>query len=251
MRYKFTDANMTTRDNQTYCLNKWTKPIDGLTSSIPGEACGPGSLHLMKMVRPTYAPSKYRCFEAEGKGLLGEDAEKARYRMVRLLRELSPIEIDQGIDNDWAVRLGRPGLYLPIAWARTASYLDRPIDREALGPVLSQVATLLGKPSTVIWVGDSLQASPWDSLGDSLRASPWNSPFYERGYAMIGKPKDDLVVRLMDTALEAGLKVMAKTGPGVVIHDLQKIMYGVIEKAEFFPVLVIVILLELPALQAP
>lgn len=49
--------------------------------------------------------------------------------------------------------------------------------------------------------------------------------------AMIGKPKDDLAVRLMDTALEAGLKVMAKTGPGVPIHDLQKIMYGVIEKA--------------------
>lgn len=49
--------------------------------------------------------------------------------------------------------------------------------------------------------------------------------------AMIGRPKDDLAVRLMETVLEAGLKVLEKTGPGAVIYDLQKIMYGVFEKA--------------------
>lgn len=49
--------------------------------------------------------------------------------------------------------------------------------------------------------------------------------------AMIGKPKDDLAILMMDTALESGMKVLKKTGPEVVIHDLQKIMYDCIKKA--------------------
>jgi Xaa-Pro aminopeptidase len=49
--------------------------------------------------------------------------------------------------------------------------------------------------------------------------------------AMIGKPGDDLALRLMEVAWNAGNRVLEKTGPGVVIHDLQKIMYDYIEKA--------------------
>ncbi len=49
--------------------------------------------------------------------------------------------------------------------------------------------------------------------------------------AMIGKPEDNLSIRLMDTVLEVGQKVLEKVSPGAVIYDLQKIMYDYIEKA--------------------
>ena len=50
-----------------------------------GEACGVG-LHLMKVPKPIYTRYLENCYEAEGKDLLGEDSEKARFRSVRLLK---------------------------------------------------------------------------------------------------------------------------------------------------------------------
>jgi len=49
--------------------------------------------------------------------------------------------------------------------------------------------------------------------------------------AIVGKPKDDLTVRMPDAVLEAGLKVLEKTGPDVVIYDLQMIMFEHMKKA--------------------
>ena len=233
-RYEFTNQQLSTRDGQVYALGEWAVPVDGLEPTASAEACGPGSLHLMKMVRPRYAPTPYRCFEAEGDGLLAEDDEKARYRRVRLIRELAPLEIDQGIDLDWAGRPGKSDLYMPIAWARTAHFLDRPVDKATMEPHLVSLARLLLRPTSVQWVtpdelrdelwaslwnsmgaslwasmgaslwasmGASMGASLWDSLGASLWTSLWaslwdslgaslrDSLFYERGYALLGKPQ--------------------------------------------------------------
>lgn len=50
-----------------------------------GEACGVG-LHLMKVLKPIYVRYVGNCYEAEGRDLLGEDNNKARFRSVRLLK---------------------------------------------------------------------------------------------------------------------------------------------------------------------
>jgi hypothetical protein len=50
-----------------------------------GKACGVG-FHLMKVLKPIYTRYMENCYEAEGKDLLGEDNEKARFRSVRLIR---------------------------------------------------------------------------------------------------------------------------------------------------------------------
>lgn len=220
MRYKFIDQNDCTQGEYKYNVPLNGQP--GTWCSAPKNAqkdnapCGVG-LHLMKSIWPVYAPAKYRCFEAEGKGLLGQDKEKARYRKVRLLRELSPQEIDQGVDDVFTARFGKSGIFLPVAWMRTATYLDRPLDTEQLITQIRPILRLLNCKDEIAFVSSdslwallwdslrdslwaslraSLRASLWDSLRDSLRASLgdslWASLFYERGFALAGQPKSEL-----------------------------------------------------------
>src|SRR5208283_5496042 len=56
------------------------------------EACGRG-LHLMKIPNPKYVRWTGNGYVAEGKHLLGEDDEKARFEYVRLVRPLEFKEI--------------------------------------------------------------------------------------------------------------------------------------------------------------
>jgi len=51
-----------------------------------GKACGPGGWHLMKRLDAFHAPTGWWPWWAEGRGLVGEDNQKARYREVRLRR---------------------------------------------------------------------------------------------------------------------------------------------------------------------
>ena len=57
-----------------------------------GGACGKG-LHLMKLPNPRYIRYSGNAYVAEGEGLLAEDAEKARFERVRLIRPLAFKEI--------------------------------------------------------------------------------------------------------------------------------------------------------------
>ena len=206
--YKFTNLDLQTRYEkhlQQYVLGKWIEPVDGIRGTKGGQACGAGSIHLMKVMRPIYISYPYLVHEAIGWGKLGEDEEKARFRKVKLLRTLSDEEIDQAIDDDWARRLGQKGLFLPIAWARTATYLDRPVEKARIEQLIQGIANLCQKPSKVEWktgdslgsnLGDSLRSSLQDSLWSSLRSSLWSSLwsslFYERGFVLAGQPKKEL-----------------------------------------------------------
>ena len=51
-----------------------------------GRDCGPGGWHLMKQLGSQYAPRSWWLWYAQGKGLLGESNEKARFASVRLRR---------------------------------------------------------------------------------------------------------------------------------------------------------------------
>jgi hypothetical protein len=173
--YKFTDSSCVTQKGFQYFLPQNGKPSDWVEAPDPakrdGNSCGVGRLHLMLNVWPIYAPANYRCFEAEGKELVGGDKEKKAYHKVRLLRELSPTEIDQGIDDVFTEKLGKPNIFLPIAWARTAKFLDRPIGEAWLSDNLLPIMKLLSKQGIVKVYRDSLGASLRDSLRDSLGAS--------------------------------------------------------------------------------
>jgi hypothetical protein len=57
-----------------------------------GEVCGKG-LHLMKLPIPRYVHWSGNAYVAEGKNLLAEDKEKARFEQVRLIRPLAFKEI--------------------------------------------------------------------------------------------------------------------------------------------------------------
>jgi len=69
--------------------SEWITEKDCLESD---EACGKG-LHLMKILNPKYGIYTGNCFEAEGKDLLGEDNDKARFKSIRLIRPVSKDEI--------------------------------------------------------------------------------------------------------------------------------------------------------------
>ena len=178
MMYKFTDQNGRTRDQFQYPVaaelpSSWVR--HPAPAKPDGNACGEGRLHLMKEVWPVYAPGNFRCFGAEGSTLLGENKEKAAYAAVRLMRELAAEEIDAGIDAGWAARCGQAGLYMPIAWVRTATYLDRPIDREMIAQLLAPFAPSgcrFVRLQEIRSLRDSIRDSIRDSLGDSL----WDSP---------------------------------------------------------------------------
>ena len=200
MHFKFTDKNLQTQhagNVQQYVIGEWVKPADGKMAQY-GEPCGEGSLHLMKHMRPIYAPYPYLAHEAKGKGKMGEDSEKARYKEVKLIRTLTDDEINRAMDDDWASQLGRHGLFLPIAWARTATFLDRPVNQEKCRRLLKPLCCLLGKPSIIEFIDmrDSLRASLGDSLRDSLRdslwVSLWASLYFERGFELAGNPKQEL-----------------------------------------------------------
>ena len=57
-----------------------------------GQPCGHG-LHLMKVPKPVYVRYSGNAYVAEGRELLGEDNEKARFKQIRLIRPLAFTEI--------------------------------------------------------------------------------------------------------------------------------------------------------------
>jgi hypothetical protein len=99
--YKFLDTNMKSYyDNNfyyqmpTFKNDKWI-PTDWITEKNfekSDNSCGKG-LHLMKILNPRMVNYTGNCFEAEGKGLLGEDNYKARFKSIRLIRPISNNEI--------------------------------------------------------------------------------------------------------------------------------------------------------------
>ena len=92
--YKFVTRELT--DGQTRTIDysrigEWISCDDIKNANINGAACGHG-LHLMKIPNPRYC--RYEIgFLAEGRYLMGEDAEKARFAEVRLIRPLKFSEI--------------------------------------------------------------------------------------------------------------------------------------------------------------
>jgi len=242
---KFTDQNLQTHHNKTvqqYTIGEWVKPCDGF-KSLKGNACGAGSLHLMKAMRPKYAPYPYLAHEAIGRGKLGEDDEKVRFREVKLIRTLSDQEINEGIDNDWTNRLGKAGLFLPISWVRTTTFLDRPVDTIECSRLLQGTIDLIGcnKPikylltassgaSLATLLRDSLRSLLGDSLRDllwgSLRGPSWDSLrdlFYDSfGNSLWGSLDDLSYDSLWDSLLsERGFELAGK--PRQELRDLVKV----------------------------
>ena len=72
-------------------IGEWISCDDIDDTDINGEPCGRG-LHLMKIPNPRYCHYDIG-FLAEGRYLMGEDAEKARFAEVRLIRPLKFSEI--------------------------------------------------------------------------------------------------------------------------------------------------------------
>ena len=72
-------------------IGEWISCDDIKNANINGAACGHG-LHLMKIPNPCYCPYDIG-FLAEGRYLMGEDDEKARFAEVRLIRPLKFSEI--------------------------------------------------------------------------------------------------------------------------------------------------------------
>ena len=242
MLYKFTKENLTTTYDGTsfqYKIGEW---VSAPGVAVPdGNDCGPNRLHLMKSINPKYAPPYFICHEAEGDGIIGESSEKAGYKRVRLVRTLTDEELDTGIDRDvWEKKLGRAGMWLPIAWSRKATFLDRPIDEGWVTEQLKPLHSFLGKKWMGVVCGDaslraSLRASLWSSLGDSLRdslraslraslrgslgaslrASLWDSLLYERGYTILGQPKPELEALL--EVWKAGACPLGWDGSGQMI----------------------------------
>ena len=100
--WKFLGPNLTGSNEFYYPAPTWNpitgkwKPSAWICDPNPDRtskvACGHG-LHLMKICKPVYTRYTGNCYLAEGKELLGEDAEKARFAKVRLLRPVMPAEI--------------------------------------------------------------------------------------------------------------------------------------------------------------
>ena len=72
-------------------IGEWISCDDITDADIDGEACGHG-LHLMKIPNPRYCQYAVG-YLAEGRYLLGEDVEKARFAEIRLIRPLRFSEI--------------------------------------------------------------------------------------------------------------------------------------------------------------
>ena len=93
--YKFVTRELT--DNHVGVMDysqvgKWLKCPEGIgETDRNGEACGHG-LHLMKIPNPKYCQYVVG-YLAEGRDKLGEDAEKARFAEIRLIRPLRFSEI--------------------------------------------------------------------------------------------------------------------------------------------------------------
>ena len=51
-----------------------------------GQDCGPGGWHIMKQLNSSYAPNDWWPWMAQGRGIVGESAEKARVYQIRLRR---------------------------------------------------------------------------------------------------------------------------------------------------------------------
>ena len=101
--YKFVTRDL--RDNYSGAIDysiigKWITLPEGEVDRN-GEACGRG-LHLMKVPKPLYFPYAV-AYLAWGRDQLGEDAEKARFRSIKLIRQLRFSEIfHPGANLDFA-----------------------------------------------------------------------------------------------------------------------------------------------------
>ena len=63
---------------------KWARTDHPIPCKPDGEPCGPGRLHLMKVVSAAYAPANWWPWHAKGITCVGEDGEKAAYLSVSL-----------------------------------------------------------------------------------------------------------------------------------------------------------------------
>jgi hypothetical protein len=95
--FKFLDASLATHYKGVETVypvpapgEKWGPWLEHPEPVEPdGGDCGPGGYHLMKVCSAEYAPINWWPWWAEGDGLVGESARKARYHRVRL-RRISP-----------------------------------------------------------------------------------------------------------------------------------------------------------------
>lgn len=101
--YKFLGPNLSSQHDSNFYYpsprkdksGKWhpTRWIEVEDYSEYDHVCGKG-LHLMKACKPTlYALYTGNVYLAQGKGLLGEDDQKARFKQVRLIRPIKFSEI--------------------------------------------------------------------------------------------------------------------------------------------------------------
>jgi hypothetical protein len=74
----------------TWTAGEWTECKNADRNSY--DSCGQG-LHLMKTANPVYVKYTGNAYLAEGREILGQDDEKARYVAIRLLRPLTTAEI--------------------------------------------------------------------------------------------------------------------------------------------------------------
>jgi len=96
--FKFLDPSGCTRYGGQYFVynlpgsgEKWAMTRHPNPAEADGKPCGPGRLHLMKGLDARYAPAMWWPWWAKGKGLTGEDDEKAAYTEVHLRRILAPV----------------------------------------------------------------------------------------------------------------------------------------------------------------
>ena len=103
--YKFVTRELRDRYTSTIDYSNVGKWIRLPESEIDrdGEVCGRG-LHLMKVPKPMYFPYEV-AYLAEGKDMLGEDEEKARFRCIRLIRQLRFSEIFHPGADLWMANL--------------------------------------------------------------------------------------------------------------------------------------------------
>ena len=95
--YKFLAGNLASGHDSKFYYNapvwdgkKW-KPSPWMRAKDiqkGGDACGKG-LHLMKIPNPRYVRWSGNAYVAEGKNLLAQDDEKARFEFVRLISPLN------------------------------------------------------------------------------------------------------------------------------------------------------------------
>ena len=99
--YKFLAGNLASGHDSEFYYNaptfkdgKWKPGPWAKAKKVTkgGGACGEG-LHLMKLPNPRYVRWSGNGYVAEGRNLLAEDEEKARFEYVRLIRPLTFKEI--------------------------------------------------------------------------------------------------------------------------------------------------------------